>query len=331
MINSKLKKFKIRKKKPTKMDFQYCPNCGEEEVGKYCPNCGQANKDFNKPMKEVLNELMDSINLDVRLVNTIIPFFTKPGFLTDEYFKGRRKRYVPPVRMYMFFSIIFFFLAQNSVSREGNAANEAAIKSQNKSNPGSTQKQTESAIQDSDTLALNNFILNLDSTLSKEEKENVKEATRLNSSTTSWEKQLVIGGLKAAENKDLFRERFLNTLSYLLFLLMPVFALLLAILFWKSKMLYVKHLIFSINFHSFIFGSSVIILILNRILPEAITNLTYYLWLTIPVYLFLGIQRFYKRKYLTAFLKMLVAILFYCLIVSIVLIVILAVTAKGFY
>ena len=40
-----------------------CPNCGETEVGKYCPKCGQSNKDYNKPIKEIVGDLLDSINL----------------------------------------------------------------------------------------------------------------------------------------------------------------------------------------------------------------------------------------------------------------------------
>ena len=124
------KKNEVKKTTPdntevTRYDFLICPNCGETEVGKYCPACGQSNKDFNKPIKEIVGDLFDSINLDIRLLNSLIPFFTKPGFLAEEYFKGRRKKYVPPMRMYMFFSIVFFFLAQ-IVGLEGitNSGNE---------------------------------------------------------------------------------------------------------------------------------------------------------------------------------------------------------------
>lgn len=84
--NNELKKISRKNTEVSKYDFIICPNCGHEEVGKYCPNCGQSNKDFNKPIKEIVADLLDSINLDIRLLNTLVPFFTKPGFLAQEYF-----------------------------------------------------------------------------------------------------------------------------------------------------------------------------------------------------------------------------------------------------
>lgn len=327
-----LKRNKIKNQQVTEFDFLICPNCGETEVGKYCPNCGQSNKNFNKPIKEILIDLFDSINLDIRLLNTLVPFFIKPGFLTEEYFKGRRKRYVPPVRMYMIFSILFFFLVQFTTSDEikndfvGVNTNELDDSTEKKSD---ITEENQAAMIKSDSAQFKSFITSKN--LEKQDLETIKEETLNDTSKTSWEKQLVVGGLNAAEKKEVFFDRFLNNLSYVLFLLMPFFALILALILWKSRLLYVHHLIFSINFHSFIFGISSLLIVLMKLFPDSISNFIVYLLWGIPIYLMFGIKRFYKRTYTGAFFKTLGSLTLYSFIISIVLIVILAITAKGFY
>jgi len=321
---------KTKDKEVSDFDFLICPNCGETEVGNYCPNCGQSNRDLNKPIKEILDDLLDSINLDIRLLNTLVPFFFKPGFLTEEYFKGRRKRYVPPLRMYMIFSILFFFLLQFTSSEE--MKNEM-IKINSTAEADS--KPVKQALADKEQTEENKndtqvFSHTTSENLEQEDLQRIKEETLQDTSVTSWQKKIVNGGLNAAQRKDVFFERFLNNLSYVLFLLMPFFALILAVILWKSRLLYVKHLIFSINFHSLIFAFSSILIVLIKIFPNSISHFIVYLWLGIPIYLMSGIKKFYKRTYTGAFFKTLGSLTLYSFIISIVLIVILAITATGF-
>ena len=289
-----ISKYSKTEKEVSKYDFTICPNCGETEVGKFCPNCGQSNKDFNKPIKEILSDLFGSINLDVRIINTITPFFLKPGFLSQEYFKGRRQRYVPPMRLYMFFSIIFFFLAQYS-----------SIKSINK--PDTLTPESDSTLQFfslsvNDTVNLNfNEIIQSDTT----ELESIKKSTQ---------------GIKnILDNKESFISSFLKNLSYVLFLLMPFFALILALTLWRSRLLYVKHLVFSINFHSFVFGISSLVIILSLIFPDSFSEYFLYLLWGIPFYLMVGINRFYNRRMIGAFFKMIGILSLYFFIILIVL------------
>ncbi|OFX89549.1 MAG: hypothetical protein A2W99_14590 [Bacteroidetes bacterium GWF2_33_16] len=297
-------------------DFIICPNCGQTEVGKFCPSCGQSNKDFNKPIKEIIGELASSINFDTRLVNTIKPFFLKPGFLSQEYFKGRRQKYVPPMRLYMFFSIIFFFLAQY-----------AGIKSMNSAdiNPA----KSDSSMQDF-SLKVNN--MQVDSIMGNNifDKEKFTEEIKNDSTSSEGTKKAVLGGMNILNNKESFISSFLKNLSYVLFFLMPVFALILAMILWKSRLLYVKHLIFSINFHSFIFGLSSLAIIISLLLPDKISGYFLYILWGIPIYLMFGISRFYNRKLVGAFFKTLGASLIYMFVILIVLVVILYFTAQKF-
>ena len=329
---NELKKVKQKNQEVSEFDFLICPNCGEQEVGKYCPNCGQSNKDYNKPVKEIVGDLLDSINLDIRLLNTLVPFFTKPGFLTEEYFNGRRKRYVPPMRMYMFVSIIFFFLVQYFSSDEikDNIVNvDNTEQTTSKIKIADNSKNENLTIVENDSSEKNN-VVTFDN-FNSQDIEKFKQEALNDTTVTDLEKEFIIGGLNAAEKKDLFFDKFMKNVSYVLFLLMPFFALILAMILWKSKMLYIKHLIFSINFHAFIFGLSSIIIVLGELLPESVSGYVLYLWLGIPIYLMLGIRRFYQRRYVGSFFKMFGALFLYFFIICIVIVLILVFTAKGFY
>jgi|GEM_PF-1919937 len=334
---NKLEKLKPNNLEVTDYDFIICPNCGAEEVGKFCPNCGQSNKDFNKPLKEIGGDLLDSINLDIRLINTLIPFFTKPGFLTQEYFNGKRKRYVPPMRMYMFVSILFFFLVQyidpdtrnDMVQIEGDVRLNDLSLTFSDDESDSLNFGDQIAITDIDTLSnKDDLIIN---GFSAKDREKIISEVSKDTSTPAPVKEVIIGGMNAFDKKEMFIDKFFKYLSYVLFLLMPVFALILAMVLWKSRKLYVHHLIFSINFHSFIFGFASVMIILGEIIPESISEYYTYLWWGIPIYLFIGIKRFYKRKLVGTFFKTFGSLLIYILIISIVLITMTVYVAKEFY
>ncbi len=346
---NELKRIDKKNQEVTKYDFIICPNCGAEEVGKFCPNCGQSNKDFNKPIKEIFGDLLDSINLDIRLVNSLIPFFTKPGFLTEEYFKGHRKKYVPPMRMYILFSVLFFFLAQFAPLDElkglGKVTNDSAVDSLKH---GATAILDETNYLLTDT-SINNYALHdsvdlkisenekVDSNLSisfgeltAKEREELIEEIKLNTDISNVWKKVAVGALKVSDNEDVFWAKFLKNISYVLFLLMPFFALILAITLRKSRMLYVHHLIFSINFHSFIFGLSSILILLGLVLSEKIYGYSSYLLLIFSLYLMLGIKRFYNRSYIRSFFKTFGITFLYLLIIFSVIIIIYFFTAQGF-
>ena len=46
--------------------------------------------------------------MSMEIFRTVRWLLTRPGFLTREYFQGRRARYVSPIRLYLIFSVIFF-------------------------------------------------------------------------------------------------------------------------------------------------------------------------------------------------------------------------------
>ncbi len=55
--------------------------------------------------------LEDFLELDSRFMRTLKPLLFKPGKLTRDYLDGKRFRYTPPIRLYIFSSMAFFILA----------------------------------------------------------------------------------------------------------------------------------------------------------------------------------------------------------------------------
>jgi hypothetical protein len=93
-------------------DARPCPNCGELLWGQYCASCGQRARVRMITFWELLKDAGDLLaSLDSRLWRTLGLLLFRPGRLTLDYLQGRRARFVPPVRLFIASSIVFFFIA----------------------------------------------------------------------------------------------------------------------------------------------------------------------------------------------------------------------------
>lgn len=88
-----------------------CANCGATVSGAFCGNCGQR---FEAPVHSLGHFLMvafeDVTHADSRVWRTLWALLCRPGFLTREFLDGRRARYLPPVRLYLVLSVLFFLV-----------------------------------------------------------------------------------------------------------------------------------------------------------------------------------------------------------------------------
>ena len=97
---------------PGQQQLEYCPNCGAVLGGQYCAACGQRSRVRIISLGYLIREAAgDLTHLDSRLWRTMGPLLLRPGVLTNEYLAGRRARYIPPFRLYLGLSIVFFLLA----------------------------------------------------------------------------------------------------------------------------------------------------------------------------------------------------------------------------
>jgi hypothetical protein len=86
-----------------------CANCGARLAGPYCSACGQKARRPNPTVRDFLRDLAEELlNVDSRIYRSIWLLFARPGFLTREVFAGKRASYVSPLRLYLFFSVLFF-------------------------------------------------------------------------------------------------------------------------------------------------------------------------------------------------------------------------------
>ena len=93
-----------------------CENCGSPLYGEHCYACGQPTKGLVRQFSSILGDFFDTVfNIDSRVLRTMGPLLFLPGFLSLEYFAGRRVRYVTPMRLFLFLSLVAFFAVQGSL------------------------------------------------------------------------------------------------------------------------------------------------------------------------------------------------------------------------
>lgn len=87
-----------------------CTNCGNALVEIYCAHCGEKQPSHHDRTvghfaHEAVHEL---IHLDGKLFRTLKELMLMPGQLTAEYFAGRKKRYIAPIRLFLtLFAVTF--------------------------------------------------------------------------------------------------------------------------------------------------------------------------------------------------------------------------------
>jgi hypothetical protein len=118
----------------TPVSTRRCENCGTPLYGPHCHACGQPIKGLVRHFSSVLGDFFDTVfNIDSRVLRTVGPLLTRPGYLSLEYFAGRRVRYVTPMRLFLFLSLLMFFAIQGSI--EINEQNDIIRVDDDKSSP----------------------------------------------------------------------------------------------------------------------------------------------------------------------------------------------------
>jgi len=100
------------------LERKLCKNCNSELVSLYCSECGQK-KIENFTFTELVKDFFDNIfSLDSRLFQTLKFLIIRPGYLTNEYWSGKRITYLQPFRIYLLTSILFFLFLIRIISTE---------------------------------------------------------------------------------------------------------------------------------------------------------------------------------------------------------------------
>jgi hypothetical protein len=101
------------------LSAQQCDNCHASLEGDFCHQCGQEKKSYIRNVSGVVTEFFGEFsNWDTRVWRTLVPLWFRPGYLSRRYVQGHRVPYVPPLRLYLFTSIIAFLLLAKLVPEQ---------------------------------------------------------------------------------------------------------------------------------------------------------------------------------------------------------------------
>lgn len=326
------------------LDIRQCDNCNHEFKGHYCPDCGQEVAEFNRPMGFVLYDFAGNFfSFDTRFFTTFWYMISKPGFLTSEFFAGRRVRYSPPFRIFVFLSFILFLLLQlyseswldhktvldvkTRDKQSGLAFNFGATidKDAHQAFPDSVEQleffnasllqdsvinPVRSLVQDSVINSGSNLNIDFSDFKSGNIRENlniiaVKLEAKLKSETDPEEQKKLNSYIVMCRAPEMVISIILKYLSWTFFFLLPVFALILKLFYIRRNQFYIRHLIFSVHLHSYLFLILVVIISLKLIFLSGIVWIGSILAISFPVYLIVALRKFYGQSLTKTFFKFL--------------------------
>ena len=341
----------------------HCGNCGTPLLGEHCYHCGQPVQGLVRIFSSVLGDVADTLfEIDTRLTRTVLPLLLRPGYLSIEYFAGRRVRYVSPVRLFFFISVIAFFVAQWTYD----ASNTQAIQVRNE---GINSAMTVAAVESQRDIALkalgqgraalddvpgasDRAARDLAEAQAKVRSEAEQRIAEINTAAAQGKpppehmNKLTFGGDKpwdpvtnpirfrslpafangwlndmagraqgniARINQDpnLLFHAWLSAVPSTLFLLMPLFAVLLKIAYLFKRRLYMEHFIVAVHSHAFLCFALLLILVLHGLSgvavggwmhgPLVFAQVLLYVWM--PLYLWLMQKRVYGQGWMMTTLK----------------------------
>jgi hypothetical protein len=235
-----------------------CPNCRAGVTGNYCQQCGQETVLHPPSAREFLHEFVGHyVALEGKLWGSLLLLLCRPGRLTREYIEGRRVRYVQPLRLYLTFSIIFFALfkfgdvtvgrddsvrtaTRPAVAQQGARASEEAAEAAGEPDlePGQGAQRDVSLTDKSEFRAwIDGRSPALDAKVGK------------------------FVGLPKEEMRQQMKKGFYGYTPYALFLLMPVFAFWLKLLYLGSGRRFGEHLLFALHSNGFAFAALSLVLL----------------------------------------------------------------------
>ena len=279
-----------------------CSNCNASlSNANYCPECGQQNTTKNVGIGILVKDFIDDFfTLDSRLFKTIFPLLFKPGFLTLEYNKGKRIKYLPPLRMYLVLSVLFFILPTENkdvdISIGGNEVN-SETKQQKITMQGedvtvdfsllkSNEPYKDSVIHSMWENSKNHWIFSI---LGENRTKNLLEES--------------LGIVVNEKTRNAFIDNFFSNIPNMMFVLLPIFAFLLSLFFRNQGMLYVENLVFSLHFHSFFFFMLSIKQIITMVLPLPDLFGPLFILVLPYIYFVMALKNVYMQSYKRIMLK----------------------------
>lgn len=309
--------------------LNHCLNCGEDFQNNenYCPTCGQENKDKRVSLGLFISDFISNyLNFDTTFFKTIPVFLFKPGKLTNEYNEGRRRKYIQPIRLYLIFSLFYFFIFGWVIPKNflddvmnGSLAN-LIEKDSLKENPQlkdvdpedravldslfSSYGQVNQKLSTSDTTTRTYGWKELKILAIDPEVDNDQFNAALQNSSFTIINRISIGKKRAfIANSSLFISGVARNLPLMMFVLLPFFALILKLLYFRHEKYYVEHLIHGLNLHSFayfIYGLTILWVVY---IEWKAGSIIFGGFLLVTVYAYFSLKRVYNQGWFKTFFK----------------------------
>ena len=324
----------------------HCENCGAELQGHWCAQCGQPAIEYRRSFRHVLADLLNEfLNWDSKFFTTIALLLLKPWRLTNEFLAGKRVRYVNPLRLYLLASILFFFAVNygakginfdaSKLGPKDRADLEAELKKEDL--PPAAREKLEALLRDSSPSPAPSPATNAPSPTpaptassdvasrpTESANEQKKEYGKIGErpfvafddakSTTPFERWIEARAKeKMGEHgtkMGLFIRTLFSNLPYMMLCCIPLFALVLKVLYIRRRLFYIDHLIYALHIHTFFYAGVMLIVLatigLNRVAPGALAgSLIALLWIAFVTQIFLSIRYVYRQGWFFSIFKFL--------------------------
>ena len=217
-----------------------CRNCDAPMYGAYCARCGQRESRADPSFRELAADAWDAFtNVDGKLLSALRSLVLRPGELTVEYLAGRRARYLTPLRLYLACSLLFFLVASMTPS-EGDYVRI--------SRSGATVSLTpdSAAAGTSDDRA----------------------------GDPDWVQRMNRGWKRAKSDQQSFASLLRAQVPRVVFLMVPLYALILALAYQNRRRKLPAHMVFALHAHAFVFLAFAIPQAAALVLPGALARWT---------------------------------------------------------
>jgi hypothetical protein len=212
---------------------QSCQNCGTALRGEFCHACGQSVHNPVRHAAHALEDIAESFwHLDGRVFQTLRDLLL-PGRVASRYLAGHRVRYVAPLRLFLVLSVLAFLVA------------DFAMQSATHADPARTPPLV---VLDKEP-----------GTQGDPAVDQMLQATEVEGLPTfanEWLKakaQRIRANLpRISDDPALLTHAYLSAVPKALFVLVPLFALLLKLAYVRSGRLYLEHLVVALYSHAWI-------------------------------------------------------------------------------
>lgn len=268
-----------------------CLNCGATLSGAFCAACGQRDIPPYPSVRELaVDAISEFSGWDGRLSSTLRTLVRRPGLLTREFLEGRRALYISPLRLYLSASVAYFLIAAAApnvrVGEKEAGVNVSATKTAE--TPALSRPQR---VGDAATEALETG----EALTESERAATLAEIERAPSLMRPFLR-------KAVQDPAGFRRGIVETMPKMLFVLLPLFAAIVA-LFYRGRK-YPEHLYFAIHLHAFVFLALGVTAVMRFTQIPALVGVAGAVALVwIPIYAVLAFRRVYGDSLSKTFAK----------------------------